>query len=76
MEVRRLNAELQEALNTIKTLHGLIPICAWCGRKIQDEVGNWQSIEHYVENHSEAHFTHGICPDCLVNMKAWPLPGS
>lgn len=72
MELRRLNEELQtrnvqlqRALQTIKTLSGLVPICAWCGRKIRDEVGTWVSLETYVEEHSEAQFTHGICPECL-----------
>jgi AmiR/NasT family two-component response regulator len=72
MELRRLNEELQtrnvqlqRALQTIKTLSGLVPICAWCGRKIRDEVGTWVSLETYVEDHSEAQFTHGICPECL-----------
>jgi CheY-like chemotaxis protein len=68
-ELQQRNAELQEALTTIKTLSGLVPICAWCGRKIQDEAGNWIKVEQYVEAHSEATFTHGICPDCLTKWK-------
>lgn len=69
-ELQKRNAELQEALMTIKTLSGLVPICAWCGRKIQDEAGNWIKVEKYVEAHSEATFTHGICPDCLEKWKS------
>jgi len=65
-ELQQRNTELQEALTAIKTLSGLVPICAWCGRKIQDEAGNWIKVEKYVEAHSAAKFTHGICPDCLT----------
>jgi CheY-like chemotaxis protein len=63
------NAELQEALSAIKTLSGLVPICAWCGSKIQDDAGRWVKVEAYIEAHSEAEFTHGICPECLAKLK-------
>jgi DNA-binding response OmpR family regulator len=69
-ELQQRNTELQEALATIKTLSGLVPICAWCGRKIQDAQGNWIKVENYIEAHSEATFTHGICPDCLAKWKS------
>lgn len=68
-ELQQRNAELQEALMAIKTLSGLVPICAWCGRKIQDEAGNWIKVENYIEARSAAKFTHGICPDCLSKWK-------
>jgi DNA-binding response OmpR family regulator len=68
-ELQRRNIELQEALTAIKTLSGLVPICAWCGRKIQDAQGQWIKVENYIEAHSEATFTHGICPDCLAKWK-------
>ena len=55
--------KLQEALAKIKTLHGLIPICASC-KKIRDDTGYWQQVEVYVRDHSDANFTHGYCPDC------------
>ncbi len=48
----------------IKMLRGLIPICAWCGKKIRDEKGNWERVEEYVSDHSKAKFTHGMCPEC------------
>jgi DNA-binding response OmpR family regulator len=67
-ELETRNAELQEALDTIKTLSDLIPICAWCGRKVCDDTDQWISLETYIEAHSEAKFSHGICPDCL---KTW-----
>lgn len=63
-ELETRNTELQEALATIKTLSGIIPICAWCGRKIQNEQGQWVQVETYIEGHTQAAFTHGICPEC------------
>ena len=62
-EREKLIIELQDALAEIKTLKGLIPICTWC-KKIRDDKGFWKKIEHYIEAHSEAKFTHGICPTC------------
>jgi PAS domain S-box-containing protein len=56
--------ELRVAMANIKTLKGLLPTCAWC-KKVRDENGNWQRVETYIEEHSSASFTHGICPDCL-----------
>ncbi len=63
-ERERLIAELQDALTRIKTLKGLLPICASC-KKIRDDQGYWQQIEAYISEHSGAEFSHGICPDCL-----------
>jgi PAS domain S-box-containing protein len=62
-EREKLIAELQEALAKVKTLKGLLPICAWC-KKIRDDQGYWQQIEAYLHDHSEADFSHGICPEC------------
>ena len=56
--------ELREALAKIKTLRGLIPICSRC-KKIRDDKGFWQRLEVYIHEHSEADFSHGICPDCM-----------
>lgn len=74
MELRRLNAELearnrelQEALEKVKTLRGLLPICASC-KKIRDDQGYWQQVEVYVREHSEAEFSHGLCPDCIKKL--------
>ncbi|RME76781.1 MAG: response regulator [Chloroflexi bacterium] len=69
-ELEQRNAELQEALNTIKTLSGIVPICAWCHSKIQEESGEWVQLEVYFEKHSEAEFTHGICPSCKAKFDA------
>ncbi len=55
--------DLKNALTRIKTLGGLIPICSTC-KKIRDDKGYWNLIESYIESHSDAAFSHGICPDC------------
>ncbi len=60
---QRLNRELQSATGRIKQLSGMLPICANC-KKIRDDQGYYQQIEHYITEHSDAEFTHGICPDC------------
>lgn len=62
-ENQRLIAELKEALSNIKILKGLLPICASC-KKIRDDNGYWKKLEVYIQEHSEADFSHGICPDC------------
>jgi PAS domain S-box-containing protein len=62
-ERERLIGELQDALAKVKSLSGLLPICASC-KKIRDEVGKWHLLEVYIRNHTEADFSHGICPDC------------
>jgi PAS domain S-box-containing protein len=59
-----LLAELQQALKEIKTLRGLIPICAHC-KNVRDDRGFWQQVEDYFQQHTEAEFSHGICPDCF-----------
>jgi PAS domain S-box-containing protein len=62
-ERERLIRELQKALSHIKTLTGLLPICSHC-KKIRDDKGYWNQIEVYISEHSEAEFSHGICPEC------------
>jgi len=62
-EREQLIIELREALDNIKTLKGLVPICSWC-HKIRDDEGYWQQVDAYVEAHSEVEFSHGICPEC------------
>ncbi len=59
--------ELSKALEQVKTLRGIVPICASC-KKIRDDAGYWQQVEVYVREHTEAQFSHGICPDCLVRL--------
>lgn len=58
-----LITDLQGALTQVKTLSGLLPICSHC-KMIRDDKGYWNQIENYIHEHSEAEFTHGICPDC------------
>ena len=65
--LRKLNRDLQQALDEIKTLRGIIPICASC-KKIRDDNDSWQRIEKYISDHSEAEFSHGICPDCAKKL--------
>lgn len=55
---------LQAALDEIRTLSGIVPICSYC-KQIRDDRGYWEQVETYVERHSQATFTHGICPDCF-----------
>jgi len=59
----KLIQKLQDALDKIKVLRGIIPICASC-KKIRDDTGYWNQLESYIKEHSEADFSHGICPDC------------
>jgi AmiR/NasT family two-component response regulator len=66
--LQRRTRELEEALKKIKTLRGLIPICASC-KKIRRDEGYWQQLEEYLAEHSEADFTHGFCPECLKQME-------
>jgi len=62
-EQKKLNDELGEALSKVKLLSGFLPICANC-KKIRDDSGYWKQIEKYISEHSEAAFTHSICPEC------------
>ena len=66
-EKEELIAQLQAALSEVKTLRGFLPICANC-KKIRDDAGYWQKIEKYIEERSEAKFTHGICPECAKRL--------
>lgn len=62
-EKEKLITNLQEAIEKVKVLSGFLPICASC-KKIRDDKGYWTQIETYIRDHSEAEFSHGICPDC------------
>lgn len=66
-ELEQRTAELEEALAHVKTLSGLIPICANC-KKIRDDDGYWHHLELYIQDHSEALFSHGICPECAKKL--------
>ena len=66
-ERERLILELRDALSKIKTLSGLLPICASC-KKIRDDQGYWNKIESYIKEHSDVEFSHGICPECVEKL--------
>jgi PAS domain S-box-containing protein len=75
LEREGLIAKLQEALEEVKLLSGLLSMCASC-KKITNERGDWEPLESYLQSHSQAKFTHGLCPDCLRKLypeqyRAW-----
>jgi len=61
------NRELENALSEVKTLRGLLPICASC-KNIRDDKGYWNRIESYIGKHAEVQFSHGLCPDCAQKL--------
>jgi DNA-binding response OmpR family regulator len=67
IERYKLMVELEDSLREIKTLQGFLPICASC-KKIRDDKGYWNQIEAYISEHSDAKFTHGICPECAKKL--------
>lgn len=80
-EKEELIGSLQAALNEVKRLRGILPTCSYC-KNIRDENGEWHQLEYYIQNHSEAKFSHGICPECAarhfpnakVNRGEGPVP--
>lgn len=66
-ELEKTNDELQLALKEINTLQGILPICSYC-KKIRDDQGYWNQLEIYIRDHSEAKFSHSICPECMKKM--------
>ncbi len=66
-EREKLIGELQEALSKVKQLSGLLPICASC-KKVRDDLGYWNQIEAYIQEHSEAEFSHSLCPECAQKL--------
>lgn len=69
IEREKLIGSLRQAFEQIKTLKGFIPICASC-KNVRDDKGFWHQVESYIRDHSEAEFSHGICPECA--MKLYP----
>lgn len=67
--IKKVNKELKIAINEIKTLRGIIPICSYC-HSIRDDEGAWSKIEAYLSAHSEIQLSHGICPKCLPKVRA------
>ena len=66
-DLQQKTMELQDALSQVKLLSGYLPICASC-KKIRDDKGYWQAVESYIDSHSEAKFSHGICPECIQKL--------
>ena len=67
-ELQALNTKLEASLAQVKLLEGIIPICSYC-HKIRDDKDVWNQLEQYITAHSEALFSHGICPECLAEQK-------
>ena len=69
IETRKKNEELEKALTEIKSLKGIIPICSYC-HSIRDDEGKWNRLEAYLSNHSDARFSHSICPNCEPKVRS------
>lgn len=67
--LQSLNADLKDALSKVKQLTGLLPICSYC-KRIRTDRDYWQQVDHYVGEHSDAQFSHGICPPCYEKVAA------
>lgn len=67
-QLRATTLQAKEALEQVRMLTGLLPICAWC-KKIRNERGVWQQMEQYISQHSEAKFTHGLCQECATRLQ-------
>jgi hypothetical protein len=68
-EVQREKADLQKALSEVRTLSGMLPMCAWCG-KVRNDTGYWSRIEEYLHEHTDAMVSHGVCEDCAGKLEA------
>ena len=66
-ERENLIQQLEKALKEVKTLSGMLPICSSC-KKVRDDQGYWNQIEQYISHHSDAHFSHSLCPDCAEQL--------
>jgi GAF domain-containing protein len=71
-QLEEKNTELQRALREIKTLQGIIPVCMYC-KRVRDDAGYWQAVEEYIARHSDALFSHSVCPPCRE--RYLPKPG-
>jgi CHASE3 domain sensor protein len=69
IEREKIIGELQLALAEVKSLSGMIPICGWC-KNVRNDKGYWSTVEHYVRTHTDATFSHGMCPSCAEKFKA------
>jgi hypothetical protein len=66
-DLQQRNSELQDALDQVKLLKGLLPMCASC-KSIRDDQGYWKTVERYISSHSEVKFSHGVCPSCIKKL--------
>ncbi len=64
-----LISKLRKTRTEVRRLSGLLPICAWC-KKIRDDKGYWESVEEYISGHTQAEFSHGMCPECFEKIVA------
>jgi hypothetical protein len=69
---QELRRSVTEQMSQVKVLRGLLPTCAWC-KKVRDDAGYWSEIEAYIAKHTEAEFSHGICPDCRARFRSGEL---
>jgi hypothetical protein len=67
VELSSMNDQLRDALDHVKRLQGMLPICANC-KKVRDDDGYWQQIELYISEHSDSKISHGICPECMIKL--------
>jgi len=68
-ELKVSNEELKKAIATIKTISGIVPLCAWCNNQIKDDNDKWIKLEEFIEGHSDAQITHGMCPSCAKDFR-------
>jgi hypothetical protein len=66
-ELKKIVEELNKALEEVKTLQGIIPICSSC-KNIRNDQGFWEKVESYIGGHTDAKFSHGVCPDCAKKL--------
>ena len=64
LERKRVESELEESLAQVRVLEGIFPICSYC-KKIRNDTGYWEQVDTYISRHSEALFSHSVCPDCI-----------
>lgn len=69
-DLEEKNHEIAEAMATIKTISGVVPLCAWCHAAMQDDKGEWLPLEEYIQTHSNASLTHGLCPACQKKLES------
>jgi hypothetical protein len=69
---QELRRRVAEEMAQVRVLRGLLPMCAWC-KKVRDDAGYWNQLEAYIHDHTEAKFSHGICPDCLERFNSGEL---